>query len=62
MLSIRKIIKILKKEGFKEKKQGSTSHKKFVKGNRTVTIAYHTGGNTVPKKTFKRIMTQAGLA
>ena len=50
MLSVRKIIKILKKSGFKELKQGATTHKKFRKGERTVT-----------KKTFVRIMQQAGL-
>lgn len=27
---------------------------RFVKENRTVTIAYHTGGNTVPKKSLTR--------
>lgn len=61
MLSVRKIIKILKSQGFKELKQGATTHKKFRKGERTVTISYHSGGSTVPKKTFARIMQQAGL-
>lgn len=58
-MSVRKIIKILKKEGFIEVRQGKTSHRR---GGHMVTIAYHSGGNTVPKKTFKRIMQQAGLS
>lgn len=62
MMSVRKIIKILKKEGFIEVRQGKTSHRRFKCGDHMVTIAYHSGGNTVPKKTFKRIMQQAGLS
>lgn len=61
MLSLRKIIKLLHKEGFVEKKTSGGSHRKFVKDKRVVTIAIHGLGNTVPKKTFGRIMQQAGL-
>lgn len=62
MLTTRKIIKLLVKHGFVEKKQGRNgSHRKYVKDDRVVTIAIHGLGNTVPKKTFNRIMQQAGL-
>lgn len=53
---------MLKKEGFIEVRQGKTSHKRFKCGDYMVTISYNSGGNTVPKKTFKKSTSSSGIS
>lgn len=56
------VIKLLKRDGWLEKKRGGTSHIQFVHPTKKgkVTVASH-GKNEIPPKTLKSILRQAGL-
>lgn len=61
-LSVRKMIKLLEDNGFKEVSQ-TGSHKKFMNKatGKTAVVPYHTGGREIPKGTERSILKQAGL-
>lgn len=61
MIPMRRIIKLLRSEGFRLAKKGRGSHVKYRKGDKVVTLAIHGMGSTVPPKTLKRIFEQAGI-
>lgn len=61
-LSVRKMIKKLEDNGFKEVSQ-TGSHKKFENKatGKIAVVPYHTGGREIPKGTERSILKQAGL-
>ncbi len=58
-MNAKEIIKILRNNGFELKSQKG-SHKKFVKGDKTVIVPDH-GKDEIPKGTQKSIERQSGI-